>query len=189
MILFWLAPGILAAQSLLPGLYNSTDSLGLYSIDIEINSSHFSGLLLLKKMNDSTIRLVMNSEMGPKLVDLELMPSGFRVLYAFPKLNNRRTLRILYEDFGALAGIFARNRCTKVETRQDTTDYSYVAGKKMKVIYSTGGSSQKISSGRLEEGKGARALFCYVFTPGSDQVSSMKLEHQQFRMIISLTRI
>jgi hypothetical protein len=181
--------GMLGAQSYMPDLCNSNDSIGLYNINIEINSYHFSGLLLLKKLNDSTIRLIMSSEMGPKLLDMVLLPSGFNVLFALPKLNHKRTLRTFYEDFGALIGILTKKRHFIVENTSDVSCYTYDLKKRMKIIYIVDSLSHKLISGRFEQGKTVKFLFYYLFATGTTQISSMKIEHQHFKMNISLYRI
>lgn len=188
-IVFCMPSGMLGAQSYMPDLCNSNDSIGLYNINIEINSYHFSGLLLLKKLNDSTIRLIMSSEMGPKLLDMVLLPSGFNVLFALPKLNHKRTLRTFYEDFGALIGILTKKRHFIVENTSDVSCYTYDLKKRMKIIYIVDSLSHKLISGRFEQGKTVKFLFYYLFATGTTQISSMKIEHQHFKMNISLYRI
>jgi len=188
-VVFCMTSGMLGAQSHMPDLYNSNDSIGLYNINIDINSYHFSGLLLLKKLNDSTIRLIMSSEMGPKLLDMELLPSGFKVLFVLPKLNHKRTLRTFYEDFGALSGILTRKRPFIVENTPDVSCYTYDLRKRMKIIYTVDSLSHKLISGRFEKGKTVKFLFHYLFAPGTTQISLMKIEHQHFNMNISLSKI
>jgi hypothetical protein len=188
-IAFIMASGIVSAQAPIPELCNSMDSLGLYNININIHTNHFCGLLLLKRINDSTIRLVMNSEMGPKLIDMVFYPSGYKVLYAFPKLNHKRTLRTFYEDFGALSGILTRKRPFIVENTPDVSCYTYDLRKRMKIIYIVDSLSHKLISGRFEKGKIVKSIFYYLFAPGTTQINSMKIEHQHFKMIISLSKI
>lgn len=188
-VVFWMVLGTLSAQSYIPDLYNPRDSIGLYNINVEINKYNFSGLLLLKKTNDSTIRLVMNSEMGPKLLDMELLPSGYKIIYAFKKLNKKRILKIFYEDFGALCCIIIRKKCPIVDNNLSSTEFTFNMGKKRKIIYTADSLSHKFISGRIEERKTSKSIFHYFYAPGTSEISSMKLKHQNFRMTILLNKI
>lgn len=181
--------GTITAQSYIPDLYNPRDSIGLYNINVEINKYNFSGLLLLKKTNDSTIRLVMNSEMGPKLLDMELSPTGYKIIYAFKKLNKKGVLKIFYEDFGALSCIIIRKKYPIVNNNLSSNEYIFDIGKKRKIIYTADTLSRTFISGRIEERKIIKSIFHYYFVPGTPEISSMKLKHQNFRMTILLNKI
>ena len=189
MIVFCMANTLIHAQSLFPELFNPQDSTGLYSMNIELGSNHFSGLLLLKKTDDSTIRLVMNSEMGPTLLDMDLLPSAYKVRYAFPKLSNKRILKTFYEDFGALCGIIIRNKCPATTSCGGVTSLSFDMEKKVKLIYTSDSLTHLFVSGRFEEKNTVRSSFYYVLAPGTSKVDSIKLEHFRFAMTISLTKI
>lgn len=189
MITLFMTSVVVSAQAPIPDLYNSRDSLGLYNMNLGINSYHFSGLLLLKKLNDSTIRMVMSSEMGPKLLDMVLYPTGYKVLYAFPELNNKRILRTCYEVFGTLSGIITRKRPFIVENTPEASYYTYDLRKRRKVLYIVDSLSHKLISGRFEKGKTVKLIFYYLSAPGTIQISSMKLEHRHFSMNISLSKI
>ena len=189
MIVMLMTSGMAIAQAPIPDLCNARDSLGLYNINIDIYTYHFSGLLLLKRINDSTIRLVMNSEMGPKLLDMVLFPSGYKLLYAFHKLNHKRTVRTLYEDFGALSGILTYKQPFKVENILNASYYTFDLSKRMKIIYTVDLLSHGPILGRFEEGKTVKSTFDYFFEQGTTQIISIKLEHQHFKMVISLNKI
>ena len=179
----------LVAQPALPELCNTNDSVGLYNITMEFSKSTLSGLLILKKTNDSTLRLVLEAEMGPKLLDLELSPTGYKTIYAFKKLNRKRILRTFYEDFGALSGILVWNKTFITYTSEVASSYSYDLGKQRKVIYYSEPANVRISSGKEENGKSVNTIFYYFYDPSILGVSSMKLEHQHFRMVILLNKI
>jgi hypothetical protein len=181
--------GKLASQTALPELCNTYDSVGLYNITIEFSKNSLSGLLILKKTSDSTFRLVLNAEMGPKLLDLELSPTGYKTIYAFKKLNRKRILRTFYEDFGALSGILVWNKSFSIDTSEVATSFSYDLGKQKKIIYCSEPANIRINSGKEVVGKSVNTIFYYFYDPSILGVSSMKLEHQHFQMAILLNKI
>ena len=188
-ICFYLVPGKLGAQPAIPALCNTNDSLGVYNITMEFSKNTLTGLVIFKKTNDSTLRMVLNAEMGPKLLDLELSPSGYKTIYAFKKLNRKRILKTFYEDFGALSGILIRNKDFSIDSSQLAPIFSYNLGKQKKIRYSSEPSTGRVISGRMEDGKSVKTIFLYFYDPATSMISSMKLEHLHFRMVILLNKI
>ncbi|MDO9254526.1 MAG: hypothetical protein Q7U54_03365 [Bacteroidales bacterium] len=189
MIGFCMVWGKLAAQPALPQLFNTNDSIGLYNITMEFSKNTLSGLLILKKTSDSTLRLVLNAEMGPKLLDMELSPKGYKTIYAFKKINRKRILRTFYEDFGALSGILIQNKGFSIDSSQSSLIFTYNLGKQKKIAYSSELSDARIISGKMVDGKSVLTIFHYFYDPATSMISSMKLEHQHFRMVILLNKI
>ena len=72
----------------------------LYKIDVNVIGKYLSGLLLLKTMPDSTIRMVFSNEMGFKFFDFEFAPGGkFKVNYIISKMNRKPVIKTLRNDF------------------------------------------------------------------------------------------
>lgn len=75
-------------------------TVALYSASVDVAGNHLSGLLLIKKMPDSSTRLVFSSEMGLGFFDFEFGPSGeFKVHSIMKKLNRRPVIKTLQHDF------------------------------------------------------------------------------------------
>jgi len=77
-----------------------TFTVALYNTSIDVAGSHLSGLLLIKKMPDSTTRMVFSNEMGFKFFDFEFSPNGgFRVYSIYKKMNRKAVIKTLRHDF------------------------------------------------------------------------------------------
>ena len=89
-------PGdITALQKFRPAI-----TTALYKIDVNVIGKYLSGLLLLKTMPDSSIRVVFSNEMGFKFFDLEFAPGGrFKVNYIIKQMNRRPVITTLRQDF------------------------------------------------------------------------------------------
>ena len=75
-------------------------SLALYNANIEVVGNHLGGLLLIKKMPDSSIRFVFSNEMGYSFFDFEFAQSGlFKVHSIIKKLNKKLVIKTLQHDF------------------------------------------------------------------------------------------
>jgi hypothetical protein len=72
----------------------------LYRTEVNIIGKYLSGLLLLKTMPDSSVRVVFSTEMGFTFFDLEFAPGGkFKVNYIIKKMNRRPVITTLRQDF------------------------------------------------------------------------------------------
>ena len=75
-------------------------TVALYSTTVDVVGNHLSGLLLIKKMPDSSIRMVFSNEMGFKFFDFEFSADGnFKVYSIIKKMNKRSVLKTLRHDF------------------------------------------------------------------------------------------
>ena len=72
----------------------------VYTARIEIVGNYLSGLLVMKTMPDSSIRLVFTSEMGLSFFDFEFAANGdFKVHYIIKKMNRKAVIKTLRQDF------------------------------------------------------------------------------------------
>src|SRR3978361_803813 len=72
----------------------------LYKAEIDVVGHHLSGLLLIKTLPDSTIRMVFSTEMGYKFFDFAFSPDGdFKVFYVVKQMNKNAVIKTLKKDF------------------------------------------------------------------------------------------
>jgi len=72
----------------------------LYKAEIDVITHHLSGLLLIKTLPDSSIRMVFSNEMGIKFFDFEFRPGGgFKVFYIVQQMNKKPVIKTLKKDF------------------------------------------------------------------------------------------
>jgi hypothetical protein len=78
-------------------------SRALYNTKVDVTGKHLSGLLLIKTMPDSSIRLVFSNEMGFKYFDFEFARDGvFKVYYILPQMDKKAVRTTLRKDFELL---------------------------------------------------------------------------------------
>ncbi len=67
---------------------------------MNVIGKYLSGLLLLKTMPDSSLRIVFSNEMGFKFFDFEFAPDGrFTVNYIIKQMNKKPVITTLRKDF------------------------------------------------------------------------------------------
>jgi hypothetical protein len=75
-------------------------SVALYKTTVDVVGNHLSGLLLIKKMPDSSTRMVFSNEMGLTFFDFEFAADGsFKVYSIIKKMNKKSVLKTLQHDF------------------------------------------------------------------------------------------
>jgi hypothetical protein len=72
----------------------------IYRAGIDVTSKHLSGILIIKAMPDSSIRLVFTSENGYIFFDLSFLAGGgFKVYSINEKMNKKAVIKTLRKDF------------------------------------------------------------------------------------------
>jgi hypothetical protein len=72
----------------------------LYKAEINVIGNYLSGLLLIKKMPDSSTRMLFSNEMGFKFFDFEFSKDGgFKVYYILKKMDRKAVVKTLKKDF------------------------------------------------------------------------------------------
>jgi hypothetical protein len=75
-------------------------TVALYNTTVDVVGNHLSGLLLIKKMPDSSTRMVFSNEMGFTFFDFEFAADGhFKVYSIIKKLDKRSVIKTLQHDF------------------------------------------------------------------------------------------
>ncbi|MEQ1552738.1 MAG: hypothetical protein ABL929_01100 [Ferruginibacter sp.] len=75
-------------------------TVALYNTQVDVVGNHLSGLLIIKKMPDSSIRMVFSNEIGFKFFDFEFSPTGnFKVYSVIKQMNKKSVLKTLRKDF------------------------------------------------------------------------------------------
>jgi hypothetical protein len=75
-------------------------TVALYRTEVNVTSHHLSGILLLKKMPDSSLRLVFSNETGVKFFDFAFLPGGdFKVYAIIKQMDKKAVITTLRKDF------------------------------------------------------------------------------------------
>lgn len=69
---------------------------------MDIYKNHVSGILIIKKLNETTHRVALTSDFGNKLIDFEVSDNDFRLNYVLPDLDKKIVINFLKNDFQQL---------------------------------------------------------------------------------------
>lgn len=97
----------------------------LYKAEIDVTGHHLSGLLLVKKLPDSSIRMVFSNEMGFKFFDFEFKQNGdFNALYVVKQMDKKPVIKTLRKDFELI--LFPPKDAQKAYLLKDAYNLYYI---------------------------------------------------------------
>ncbi|MDV7696350.1 hypothetical protein N6B72_05395 [Chryseobacterium soli] len=86
-------------EKMVENLYFSSAEDYVYKCQMDIYNNHVSGILIVKKINDTTHRVVLTSDFGNKLIDFEISEHNFKLNYVLPDLDKKIVINFLKNDF------------------------------------------------------------------------------------------
>ena len=159
----------------------------LFNTQVDITKHHLSGLLLIKKMQDDTTRVVFTNEMGLKFFDFQFTTNNFKVIYCIKKLNKKIVLNQLQKNFSLI--LMNNNNINAYQlTKSDTTNYYKLDGKKEQTYYITDTDCSTIK--RIETANGDKKKIIISFDENKNGIANhIFINYQTFKFDINLTQI
>ncbi|RKE90085.1 hypothetical protein BXY58_0673 [Epilithonimonas arachidiradicis] len=90
------------SETKVENLYFSSNEDYVYKCQMDIYNNHVSGILIIKKISQTTHRVVMTSDFGNKLIDFEIADQDFKLNYVLPDLDKKLVINFLKNDFQRL---------------------------------------------------------------------------------------
>jgi len=90
------------SEKTVENLYFSSNEDYVYKCQMDIYKNHVSGILIIKKLNDATHRVVLTSDFGNKLIDFEISGENFKLNYVLADLDKKIVINFLKNDFQQL---------------------------------------------------------------------------------------
>ena len=163
-------------------------SVALYNTHVDVMGNHLSGLLLMKKMPDSTVRMVFSNEIGFKFFDFEFSPDGaFKVYSVIKQMNKRSVLKTLRKDFELI--LMDRLDSSEVSVRINNGLIYYVFPKsKGYYYYITDSTGDKLI--RMERASKKKTVVEAIMENYINGIpDSIGISHKTFNFTIGLKRI
>lgn len=91
-----------SSEKMVENLYFSSGEDYVYKCQMDIYKNHVSGILIIKKLNETTHRVAMTSDFGNKLIDFEISENDFKLNYVLPDLDKKIVINFLKNDFQQL---------------------------------------------------------------------------------------
>lgn len=163
-------------------------TVGLYNTTVDVVGNHLSGLLLVKKMPDSSIRMVFTNEMGFTFFDFEFDTAGnFKVHSIIKKMDKRSVLKTLRNDFELVWMLNLPYSAAHTRLNNGLLYYIYPKGKGF-YFYITDPQSTRLV--RMERASAKKAVVeAHILYDNQEMPDSIGIEHKTFEFKIGLKRI
>lgn len=167
----------------------------LYKAQVEVAGKNLSGLLLIKTMEDSSIRVVFSTETGVKFFDFEFGSEGaFRAHHVMKKLDKKIVVNALRNDFDLVLMNGLGQGADRLMRREYKFYHGFQRGKKTAwyvtdagcatLQHAELGSRRKLLvDARLFAGEGK------LFSGGGQAPDSVSIRHHNFNFNIALKKL
>lgn len=163
-------------------------SVALYKTNVDVKGNHLSGLLLIKRMPDSSTRLVFSNEMGFKFFDFEFDSSGkFKVYSIIPRLDKKAVITTLRKNFELI--LMDRLDSSAVIIRKEP-GYRYYTFPQSKGFYHYVTNSNGDTLVRMERASKRKPVVQAIMKDYINGIpDTIGITHRNFDFTISLKRI
>lgn len=164
-------------------------TVALYNTLVDVVGNHLSGVLLIKKMPDSSTRMVFSNEMGFKYFDFEFAADGnFKVHSIIKQMNRKAVLKTLRKDFELI--LMNKMPGSKVDIRKDPSGllyYVFPQEKGFNYYITNSAGNQLIRMERASKRKIVVEAVVQNYINGIPD--SIAISHKKFNFTIGLKRI
>jgi hypothetical protein len=169
----------------LDGLRPSFEKV-LYNTQVDITSHHLSGLLLMKKTNGDTTRVVFTNEMGISYFDFAFTRTDFKVISCIRKLNKKIVLNQLKKIFGLV--LMQGDMGAYTLTKSDPLNFYCKNSGKERTCYITDKACSELK--RVEVSSGDKPkITIYQGAVLNGAADSIFVNYQTFKFDIRLKQI
>ena len=163
-------------------------TVALYNTTVDVVGNHLSGLLLIKKMPDSSTRMVFSNEMGFSFFDFEFTAGGkFKVYSITKQMNKKSVIKTLQHDFELILMNNLDNSKASVRIKDGVTYFIFPQSKGFN-YYITNQTGDELV--RMERASNKKTIVEAVMKNYINGIpDTIGISHKTFEFNIGLKRI
>ncbi len=163
-------------------------TVALYNTKVDVVGNHLSGLLIIKKMPDSSTRMVFSNEIGFKFFDFEFAQNGdFKVYSIIKQMNKKSVLKTLRKDFELILMEHVDDKEVFVRTKDGLLYYIFPKKKGFNFYITDSLGDNLIRMERASKRKTVVEATMHDYINGIPDTIDIK--HKTFNFTIGLKRI
>ena len=163
-------------------------TVALYNTTVDVVGNHLSGLLLLKKMPDSSTRLVFSNEMGFSFFDFEFAADGkFKVYSITKQMNKKSVIKTLQHDFELILMNNLDNSKASVQSKDGLTYFVFPQTKGFNYYITNQSGNNLVRMERASDKKTIVEAVMKNYVGGIPD--TIGISHKTFEFNIGLKRI
>ena len=158
-----------------------------YNTSVDVVGKHLSGLILFKKLEDQSQRIVFTNEAGVKFFDFGFDLNGaFKVYHALDKINKRAVVNTFKDDFELLLmnAVKFKNPIPLIEN--ETLKFAFDKGKETDYIVTNSDCTQLL---KLEKWGQKKVMTEIKLSGPYSAPDSIEIQHFNFDMTIKMRKL
>ena len=162
--------------------------VALYNTTVDVAGNHLSGLLLIKKMPDSSTRMVFTNEMGLSFFDFEFAADGtFKVHSIIKKMDKKSVIKTLQHDFELVLMNRLDSATASVRTHEGLTYFIFPQSKGFNYYITNAAGDELLRMERASNKKTIVEAIMKNYVKGIPD--TIGISHKTFEFNIGLKRI
>jgi len=163
-------------------------TVALYKTEVNVTGKYLSGLLLMKQMPDSSLRVVFSNEMGFKFFDFAFLPDGsFKVFTITKQMDKKAVITTLRKDFEL---VLMRGLNPATGFIRSDSQYVYYIFPETKGFYHYITNKEGDKLVRMERSSKKKVVVEAITTNNAGGIpDSIGISHKNFNFTIGLKRI
>ena len=163
-------------------------SVALYNTRVDVSGNHLSGLLIIKKMPDSSTRMVFSTEMGLTIFDFEFAYNGnFKVYSIIKKMNRKSVIKTLRHDFELILMNRLGSQTVSIRTENGLKYFIFPQAKGYKYYITNLAVDELVNMGRASNKQIVVEAIMKNYIMGVPD--TIGLSHKKFEFNIGLKRL
>jgi hypothetical protein len=155
----------------------------VYKAQIDVYDKHFSGLLIIKKIEKENHRVAFTTEMGNKLFDFSFINNTFKVNYIIDDFDKSILINILKQDYRTLI----QENSNITNTFKKSTQEIHRALIYNKTHYYFFNNQQLV---KIVRAKGSKEKVSFLFSNISDSIAKqIEIQHYNIKFKTTLNSI
>lgn len=173
------------SEKTVENLYFSSHDDYVYKCQMDIYKNHVSGILIIKKISETTHRVAMTSDFGNKLIDFEISDNDFKLNYVLPDLDKKIVINFLKNDFQQLL----KRQYPVTESFENENSKIYLSKMDKKVYYLFFNKENNLLK-QIIYTKNNKEKIDFTFDAKKHIFAdSLNLQHKDFKINIKLFQI
>lgn len=174
-----------SSEKTVENLYFSSKEDYVYKCQMDIYKNHVSGILIIKKISETTHRVVLTSDFGNKLIDFEISEDDFKLNYVLPDLDKKIVINFLRNDFQQLL----KQKYPVTESFENENSKIYLSKMNKKEYYLFFSKENNLLK-QIVYTKNNKEKIDFTFDAKKNTFAdSLNLQHKDFKINIKLFQI
>ncbi|MGN6490939.1 MAG: hypothetical protein ACTHLE_03005 [Agriterribacter sp.] len=158
----------------------------LYNTQVNVAGKHLSGILIIKTMPDSSVRMVFSNEAGFKFFDFGFSKKDFQVYYIVRQMDKKPVIKTLRKDFELV--LMQHLDAPSYTLQQNGELYQVFANGKDHYYYVTDSACSRLI--KMERGSRRKKVMEAMMQKTTDEMpDTIGIRHNNFSFDIGLKRL